>query len=96
VEQEGYRGAPTFTDPLDPTTPGTKVPPLAKVLVTCMTKTTQVAILTAFPDGWVYLLASPPWNGRYYAVANTFWNGDVPGHKPYTHNVDDAVPVCKS
>lgn len=96
VEQEGTRGAPTFTDPLRPTTPGPKVPPMSYVTVKCRTMTTRSAIATAFMDGWVYLIQSKPWNGRYYAAANTFWNGDIPGHKPYQHNTDFSVPVCKS
>jgi hypothetical protein len=96
VEQEGPRGAPTFTDPLNPTTPGPKVPPMSYVTVECRTMTTRSAIATAFMDGWVYLIQSEPWNGKYYAVANTFWNGDIPGHKPYRHNTDFSVPVCKS
>ena len=30
----------------------------------------------------------------YYAVANTFWNGDVPGQRPYTHNTDFQIRIC--
>jgi len=51
------------------------------------------AIKSANPDGWWYKIDTGEWH-NYYAVANTFWNGDIPGQKPYTHNTDWAVPVC--
>ena len=95
VERQGSRGAPTFTDPLNPTTAGMKVPPWAYVRITCRTMTTLTAIPTAFADGWVYLLESAPWNDKYYAVANTFWNGDIPGDTPYLHYEDLNVPTCQ-
>jgi hypothetical protein len=47
------------------------------------------------PDGYWYRIASPPWNDRYYAPANTFMNGD-PWNGPYTHNTDLKVPNCGS
>ena len=49
---------------------------------------------SALPDGYWYRLASRPWNDHYYAPANSFWNGDIPGKKPYTHNTDFSVPNC--
>ncbi len=51
------------------------------------------SIDSAKPDGYWYLLASSPWNSHYYAVANTFTNGDVLGD-PGTHNTDWTVPDC--
>ena len=45
------------------------------------------------PDGWWYRLGGS-FGGTYYAVANTFWNGDVPNQLPYTHNTDFSVAVC--
>ena len=51
-------------------------------------------IQSANPDGYWYRIATAPWNNQYYAVANTFWNGDVPGQKPYTHFTDWAVRDC--
>lgn len=47
------------------------------------------------PDGYWYRIASFPWDNNYYAVANTFLNGDPPSG-PYTHNVDQRVPKCRS
>jgi hypothetical protein len=49
---------------------------------------------SAYPDGYWYRIQSAPWNDQYYAVANTFWNGDIPGQLPYTHNTDFTVPDC--
>lgn len=51
-------------------------------------------IPNASPDGYWYRIASSPWNNAYYAIANTFLNGDVLGHRPYTHNTDFGVPDC--
>jgi serine/threonine protein kinase len=45
------------------------------------------------PDGYWYRIASKPWAGRYYADAESFRNGDIPGKKP-THYTDFAVPNC--
>jgi hypothetical protein len=46
------------------------------------------------PNGYWYRLHDAPWSEAYYVAANTFWNGDVPGQTPYTHNTDFAVPNC--
>jgi serine/threonine protein kinase len=46
------------------------------------------------PEGYWYRITSKPWAGSYYAPANSFWNGDVPGKKPYTRATDRAVPNC--
>jgi len=40
-----------------------------------------------------YRIASAPWNNEWYAIANTFLNGDQPGG-PTEHNTDFAVPDC--
>jgi hypothetical protein len=44
-------------------------------------------------DGWWYLISSPPWNRRYYTIANSYLNGDPP-EGPYINTVDNGVPVC--
>lgn len=46
------------------------------------------------PDGYWYKISSSPWDGRYFAAANSFWNGDIPGQLPYTHNTDKSVAKC--
>ncbi len=92
AEQQGSRGANTFTNPYNASGIGVRIEPYAWVDVSCKVHAPQIA--SANPDGYWYRIASPPWNSQYYAVANTFWNGDVPGRKPYTHNTDFAVPDC--
>jgi hypothetical protein len=66
---------------------------MADIQVTCKVLPPST-IASAYPDEYWYLIASPPWNNQYYTVANTFWNGDVPGNPPYTHNEDPNVPDC--
>jgi hypothetical protein len=92
AEQSGSMGSPTFTNPYNASGPGPRIPAMSTVQVTC--RVYAPAIASANPDGWWYRIASSPWSNQYYAVANTFWNGDVPGRKPYTHNTDFAVPIC--
>jgi hypothetical protein len=93
TEQEGSHGANTFQDVANASGEGPKIPAMAYVQVTCKVLPAST-IGSAYPDGYWYLIASPPWGNQYYAVANTFWNGDVPGHLPYTHNEDPNVPDC--
>jgi hypothetical protein len=90
-EQKGHYGANTFTDPNNASGMGTKVPAGAWVQVSCKVYAPQ--IVSANPDGYWYLIASSPWNNSYYAIANTYMNGD-PWNGPYTHNTDWAVPDC--
>lgn len=91
-EQQATHGADTFLDPYRASGKGTKIPANAWVEVSC--KVHAPSIQSATPAGFWYLIASAPWNDQYYAVANTFWNGDSPGQYPYTHHVDYAVPDC--
>jgi hypothetical protein len=92
VETEGSHGAPTFVDFHAAAGPGPRLEPNQAVVVTCKVHDPNIASVN--PDGYWYRLASPPWNGGYYAPANTFWNGDVPGQTPYVHNTDWAVRDC--
>lgn len=39
------------------------------------------------PDGYWYLLGGR-WNGKFYAAANTFLNGDAPNAKTFTHSTE--------
>lgn len=92
AEQEGHYGANTFTNPYNASGIGpNKIPAAAWVQVSC--KVYAPAIQSASPDGYWYRIASSPWNNTYYAVANTFMNGD-PWGGPYTHNTDFNVPDC--
>jgi hypothetical protein len=92
VEQQGSLGANTFTNPYNASGIGVKIPPYAYVEVSCKIYAPQ--IVSANPDGYWYRIRSAPWNDAYYAVANTFWNGDIPGQKPYVHNTDFNVRDC--
>jgi hypothetical protein len=91
-EQQGSRGANTFTNPHNASGMGTKIQPYQWVDASCKVYAPEIG--SANPDGYWYRIASAPWNNQYYAVANTFWNGDVPGQLPYTHNTDWSVPNC--
>jgi hypothetical protein len=88
-----HGGSPTFDDPWTlahhgPRNVGFSEP----VEVKC--KVYAPSIPSATPDGYWYLLASSPWNSHYYAVANTFTNGDQLGDPNGTHHTDLAVPDC--
>ncbi len=91
-EQQGSLGANTFRNPYNASGMGVKIQPYQWVEVSCKVYAPQ--IVSANPNGYWYRIASPPWSNAYYAVANTFWNGDIPGHKPYTRFTDWAVPNC--
>lgn len=93
TEQSGSNGSPTFQNVSNASGQGQTIPPMTNVQVSCKVKPSST-IGSASPDGYWYRIASPPWNNNYFAVANTFWNGDVPGQKPYTHNTDFAVADC--
>jgi hypothetical protein len=91
-EQAGTGGARSFANPQALSGEGPPVRPGKRLRVSC--KVYAPAPRSVVPDGYWYRLASVPWSGRYYAPANSFWNGDRPGHKPYTHNTDFGVPTC--
>jgi hypothetical protein len=92
TEQSGSTGSPTFQNPTNASGPGTRIGAMAFVEVVCKVYAPQIASVN--PDGYWYKIASAPWNSAFYAPANTFWNGDVPGVRPYTHNTDFSVPNC--
>jgi hypothetical protein len=46
-------------------------------------------------DPWWYRLASPPWNGHYYATSDVFYNTPNTSGNPINGvTVDTRVPVC--
>jgi hypothetical protein len=48
-------------------------------------------------DTWWYRIASSPWNGRYYASADAFYNnGQTSGRLQATPFVDPDVRSCSS
>src|SRR3954468_18462206 len=91
-ELESSIGANTFLNPYNASGMGQKIAADTWVDVACKDYAPQIK--SANPDGYWYRIAAPPWNNAYYAVANTFRNGDIPGQPPYTHNTDWAVPDC--
>jgi hypothetical protein len=93
AEQQGSRGANTFTDPHAISGAGPRVAPSETVQVSCRLLDPSAPSIS--PDGYWYRLADSPWNNQYYAAANTFMNGDPPGG-PFTHNTDFAVPDCNA
>jgi hypothetical protein len=92
LERAGEGGARSFPEAGILAAEGPAVKVGQKVDVRCRVYAPRPA--SVVPDGWWYELASSPWNGRYFAAANSFWNGDTPGNRPYTHNTDFSVPKC--
>jgi hypothetical protein len=87
AEQVGEGGARTYANPRALSGRGKDLQPMQHVRVRC--KILSPDPPSVKPDGYWYRLVY-----ERYAPANSFWNGDVPGHKPYTHNTDFAVPDC--
>ncbi len=72
-------------------TQGPSIPGQATVTIACKLQGFRVA------DGntWWYRIASPPWNGQFYASADGFYtNGATSGGLHGTPFVDGAVPDC--
>jgi hypothetical protein len=61
------------------------------VRVSCRVK----GFAVADGDRWWYRLAQPPWNGRYYATTDVFYNTPTPTGNPINGiSFDKRVPVC--
>lgn len=91
-EQEGALGSVTYSNPHNLSGVGPQVEPGKQVEVSC--KMLAPSLPSVSPDGYWYRIASHPWDNTYYAIANTFLNGDILGQRPYTHNTDLKVPNC--
>jgi hypothetical protein len=91
--EEAYNrnGVPTFANYRNASKPGPVIPFGQVVQVAC--KLYDPSIPSTSPGGYWYRVDSSPWADSYYAVANTFLNGDPPDG-PYTHYYDPAVPNC--
>ncbi|MFI1470533.1 effector-associated domain EAD1-containing protein [Streptomyces wuyuanensis] len=89
-EQAGSGGARTYKDPKRLSITGENVEAWQNVDVIC--RKYAPSMESVLPDGYWYLLASKPWNGQYYAPANSFMNGDKPGES--NHHTDLKVPEC--
>jgi surface antigen len=93
TEQSGTHGSPTFQNYVNASGQGPTIQPMTYVEISCKVRPSST-IASASSDGFWYRVSSAPWNNQYFAVANTFWNGDTPGVTPYTHNTDFNVPDC--
>jgi len=62
--------AHTWADPVQLTGAGTPLGPRQSVQVLCRVK----GYIVQDGDPWWYRLASTPWNGRYYATSDAFYN----------------------
>ena len=83
--------AHTWADPVQLTGAGTPLGPRQSVQVLCRVK----GYIVQDGDPWWYRLASRPWNGRYYATSDAFYNnGATSGSVDTGVVVDDQVPVC--
>lgn len=83
----------TLADPLTAQGLGESIPASTTVEVSCRVYTAEIP--SALPDGYFYRIESAPWNGKYYAAANSFLNGDPAGQvDEYVTPTDLAVPLC--
>lgn len=85
----------TISDPLTGGGLGVYIEAGQTVQVSC--RVYSAVIPSALPDGYFYRVESSPWNGNFYASANSFLNGDPPGDPTlYVTATDLAVPVCRA
>jgi transcriptional regulator with XRE-family HTH domain len=83
--------AHTWADPVQLTGAGTPLGPRQSVQVLCRVR----GYVVQDGDPWWYRLASTPWNGRYYATSDAFYNnGATSGSVDTGVVVDEQVPVC--
>jgi transcriptional regulator with XRE-family HTH domain len=84
--------AHTWADPLQLTGAGTPLGPRQSVQVLCRVR----GYVVEDGDPWWYRLASEPWNSRYYATSDAFYNnGATSGSVDTGVVVDEQVPVCQ-
>ena len=82
----------TFADYLNAGYPlGAPLSPRQAVKVSCRVR----GFIVKDRDPWWYRLASPPWNGRYYATSDVFYNTPSASGNPINGViVDKRVPLC--
>jgi surface antigen len=91
TEQCWKYGCPTFQNYQNASGPGPTIAVGQYVEVRC--KVYAPTIPSANPGGYWYLIQSAPWNGSYWAVGNTFVNGD-PWDGPYQYSFNASIPDC--
>jgi len=83
--------AHTWADATQLTGAGTPLGPRQSVQVLCRAR----GYIVQDGDPWWYRLASEPWNGRFYATSDAFYNnGATSGPVDTGVVVDEQVPVC--
>jgi hypothetical protein len=83
--------AHTWADPVQLTGAGTPLGPRQSVQVLCRVR----GYVVQDGDPWWYRLASAPWNGRWYATSDAFYNnGATSGSVDTGVVVDEQVPIC--
>jgi hypothetical protein len=94
AETPGPYGVATFTDYLNESGEGPRIPEYETVQVQCRVEGYEPAD-HGIPDNWYYRIASSPWDGAYYAYAEPFYNnGQTSGSLIGTPAVDASVPIC--
>jgi transcriptional regulator with XRE-family HTH domain len=84
--------AHTWANPVQLTGAGTPLGPRQSVQVLCRVR----GYVVEDGDPWWYRLASEPWNSRYYATSDAFYNnGATSGSVDTGVVVDEQVPVCQ-
>jgi hypothetical protein len=83
----------TLGNPLTAQGLGASIPASTTVEVSCRVYSAEIP--SALPDGYFYRVESAPWNGDFYAAANSFLNGDPAGQvDQYLTPTDLSVPLC--
>ena len=82
----------TFADFVNAGDPlGASLTPEEAVKVSCRVK----GFAVTDGDRWWYRLAQPPWDGRFYATTDVFYNTPTPKGNPLNGiSFDKRVPVC--
>jgi len=94
AETPGPGGVATFTDYLNESGEGPRIPAYETVQVQCRVEGYEPAD-HGIPDNWYYRIASSPWGDAYYAYAEPFYNnGQTSGSLIGTPAVDTSVPIC--
>jgi len=84
--------AHTFSDATQLTGAGLPLGPRQSVQISCRTR----GYVVEDGDPWWYRIESAPWNGRFYATSDAFYNnGAVTGPVDTGVVVDEQVPICK-
>jgi hypothetical protein len=90
-EQVWSEHARTYGNPIELNERGPDIPHDQYVLVAC--KFFWPKPPSVKDDGYWYRIASGRWKDLF-SPANSYWNGDIPGQRPYTHSTDWAVKDC--